>query len=103
MPHEALDIEDLLGLQHVVEGAAELVGQCRQGFGLAELRRQPLEQRADALVLLGTGSLFHYWGAATLTIELSSEFPGDFVYKCHPTYVATLIMEQTLRTAASEK
>src|SRR5262245_4025067 len=53
MPHEAVDIEDLLRVQHVVEGPAQLVGQRRQRLGPAQPRRQPLQQGADALVLLG--------------------------------------------------
>jgi hypothetical protein len=53
VPHEALDIKDLLRVQQVVEGPAQLVRQGRQRLGLAQLRGQPLEQSADALVLLG--------------------------------------------------
>lgn len=50
--HEALDIKDLLGMEHVVEGPARLVGQGRQRLGLAQPRRQPLQEAADAFVLL---------------------------------------------------
>ena len=53
MSHEALDIKDLLGMEHVVESPAQLVGQRRQRLGLAQTRRQPLQQAADAFVLLG--------------------------------------------------
>ena len=53
MPHEAVDIKDLLGVQHVVEGAAQLLGQGRIGLGFAQLGRQPLQVGVEALVLLG--------------------------------------------------
>ena len=51
MPHEAVDVKGLLRVEHVVEGPAQLVRQGRQRLGLAQLRRQPLQQGADALVL----------------------------------------------------
>jgi len=69
-PHEALDIKDLLGVQHVVEGAPQLVGQGRQRLGLAQLRRQALEQRGDALV----GAALHT--AASEKGHLSQALPA---------------------------
>src|SRR5262249_22502920 len=50
---EAVEVEDLLGMEQVIEGPAELVGQHRQRFRLAQPRRQLLQVPADPLVLLG--------------------------------------------------
>ena len=40
-------------MEHVVEGPAQLVGRRGKRLGLAQPRRQPLQQAADAFVLLG--------------------------------------------------
>ncbi len=50
--HETVDVKDLLGMEHVVEGPAQLVGQRRVRFRLAHARRQPIQEFADAFVLL---------------------------------------------------
>jgi hypothetical protein len=39
MSQELVDIEDLFFLEHVVEGASQLVRQRRQGFGFAQTAR----------------------------------------------------------------
>ena len=41
--HESLQVEGLVALEHVVDGPAELVGEDREGLGLAVL---PLEALA---------------------------------------------------------
>src|SRR5262245_50438276 len=48
-----MDSNDLLRVQPVLEGAAQLVGQHRQRLRLAQPRRQSLREGAEALVLLG--------------------------------------------------
>src|SRR6516162_2214132 len=53
VPYEAGDVEDLLRMEQVVEGPAQLVGQRRQRLGLAQPGGQALQVGADLVVLLG--------------------------------------------------
>ena len=52
MSHETVDVEDLLGVEHLIEGASELVGEGRVRLGFAEPGRQAVQEGADALILL---------------------------------------------------
>src|SRR5262249_57641560 len=87
--HEAVDIEYLLRVQHVVEGPAQLVGRRRQRLGLARPRRRPVEQGADALVLLGRqhGGLAEgplQPGVAGLAVSLAGALAGRLLHRAAP-------------------
>src|SRR5262245_64968411 len=89
-PHEALDIKDPLGVQQVVERSAQLVGQGRQRLRLAQLRGQPLEETAEAFVLLGPedGRLAESPlppGVARLAVAPADTLAGRLLHGAAPT------------------